>query len=329
VAAVELGLQERDWEESQELEAFLSYPFDIKETIEKRGFCTGAQGMMLLYDLKAKYCSTDASLKIKEFPTTLSMAGRERRDDKSLLTTKEEADLCSIIITARSVMQDELNQRLFVNRPSNSRLVQAYMSKQMPSSLYLTEAQNTLARSLYLKALRDAVSISRVQLRPPSPPHVVKKQKVAPSGGMLFRGEEVVPAADDSPAAVQEGDDFDPVYDEVKRWEYLGREQYNKFYSPDGLLNEFAMMWALRVNFPLHYIIFKMTASHLPHEGNVEQIFSRAGLLADPNLQPAYLGTLVKIGVNKKSYKPPLSAILDKYFEMFRGSGEKEDGMQV
>ena len=72
-----------------------------------------------------------------------------------------------------------------------------------------------------------------------------------------------------------------------------------------------------------------MTACHLPHEGNVEQIFSRAGLLADPNLQPAFLGTLVKVGVNKKSYKPPLSDIRGKYFEMFRGNGEEEDGVEV
>ena len=42
VAASELGLNSLDWEESQELEAFLSYSFDIKDTIEKRGFCTGA-----------------------------------------------------------------------------------------------------------------------------------------------------------------------------------------------------------------------------------------------------------------------------------------------
>ena len=31
------------------------------------------------------------------------------------------------------------------------------------------------------------------------------------------------------------------------------------------LLNEFAMHWALRTRFPLHFVIFKQTASHLPH----------------------------------------------------------------
>lgn len=36
VPASELGLDSDDWEQSQELEAFASYPFDIKETIERR-----------------------------------------------------------------------------------------------------------------------------------------------------------------------------------------------------------------------------------------------------------------------------------------------------
>ena len=37
------------------------------------------------------------------------------------------------------------------------------------------------------------------------------------------------------------------------------------------MLNEFQMMWSLRKRFPLHYIVFKQIASHLPHEANVEQ----------------------------------------------------------
>ena len=40
------------------------------------------------------------------------------------------------------------------------------------------------------------------------------------------------------------------------------------------------MMWALRERFPLH--VFKQAASHLPHEANIEQFFSRAANLSDP-----------------------------------------------
>lgn len=32
------------------------------------------------------------------------------------------------------------------------------------------------------------------------------------------------------------------------------------------VLNEFHMMWTLRDKFPLHFIVFKQTASHIPHE---------------------------------------------------------------
>ena len=76
--------------------------------------------------------------------------------------------------------------------------------------------------------------------------------------------------------------------------------------TSDGLLNEFKMLWHLRHRFPLHFLVFKMTASHLPHEANVEQYFSRAGAISDPNMDPEYLGKLVTVGVNKSRFKPPV-----------------------
>ena len=78
-------------------------------------------------------------------------------------------------------------------------------------------------------------------------------------------------------------------------------------------------MWELRESFPLHFTVFKQTACHLAHEANVEQVFSRAGLLADPNLLvPAHLSTLVMVRFNKNAFKQLLVAIKDKYDEMFR-----------
>ena len=62
----------------------------------------------------------------------------------------------------------------------------------------------------------------------------------------------------------------DPVLDELKRWEGMGLKEYSMFVSEDGLLNEFAMMWALHETFLLHYIVFKQTACHIPQEANVE-----------------------------------------------------------
>ena len=51
----------------------------------------------------------------------------------------------------------------------------------------------------------------------------------------------------------------------------------------------------VRESFPLHFLVFKQMACHLPHEANVEQYFSRAGMLSDPNIDPAYLGVLVMV----------------------------------
>ena len=108
---------------------------------------------------------------------------------------------------------------------------------------------------------------------------------------MLFRGLELMPTVPDSPAIVQADEEatFDPVLDELRRWEGMGVKEYSNFVSADGLLNEFAMMWSLREAFPLHFIIFKQTACHLPHEGNVEQtdLLTRwAALGVGPELGP-------------------------------------------
>jgi hypothetical protein len=89
-----------------------------------------------------------------------------------------------------------------------------------------------------------------------------------------------------------------------------------------GMLNEFAFMWAKRKAFPLHYFVFRQTASHLPHEGNVEQIFSLGGRLSDPNMNPAYLATLVFIGANCKVYMPPTKDIWQRYLRKFTKQGK-------
>ena len=58
---------------------------------------------------------------------------------------------------------------------------------------------------------------------------------------------------------------------------------------------------------------------------NVEQIFSRAKLLSDPNMDPHRLAILVMVAVNKKAYKPSVEAIKDMYYELFRGKPGADD----
>jgi hypothetical protein len=54
--------------------------------------------------------------------------------------------------------------------------------------------------------------------------------------------------------------------------------------TEDGVLNEFEMMWQLRILFPLHFVVFKQTACHLTAEANVKQVFFRAKQLSEVNL---------------------------------------------
>ena len=57
----------------------------------------------------------------------------------------------------------------------------------------------------------------------------------------------------------------------------------------------------------------------------MEQIFSRAGGLTDPNIDQDYLATLVVflVGCKNKAFKPSCDAINAKYYQLFRGKGGK------
>jgi hypothetical protein len=62
--------------------------------------------------------------------------------------------------------------------------------------------------------------------------------------------------------------------------------------------------------------------SLVPVEGNVEQVFSRAGFLADSTSGTEYFSNLVMCGImmNKKAYKPTHAAVEKKYFELYQGN---------
>ena len=85
--------------------------------------------------------------------------------------------------------------------------------------------------------------------------------------------------------------DTDTVTAEAARWAELDKKTIGEFRDGEGIVNEFALMYHVRNSFPLHYIVFKQTASHIPHEGNSEQLFSRSGALSDDNgkMDPARL----------------------------------------
>ena len=79
----------------------------------------------------------------------------------------------------------------------------------MPASTYLSSAQYTLSKTLYMQMLRDAFGISQVPRRPLSPR---KKPKLA-SEGLLFRGSAALPPTEDSPEASTPDTDTTEGYD--------------------------------------------------------------------------------------------------------------------
>ena len=75
------------------------------------------------------------------------------------------------------------------------------------------------------------------------------------------------------------------VSDEIRRWSSLSEGECQRFVSAeDSILNEFEMMWQLRILFPLHFVVFKKTVCHLAAEANVEKVFLRSEQLSEVNL---------------------------------------------
>lgn len=81
----------------------------------------------------------------------------------------------------------------------------------------------------------------------------------------------------------------------------------------------------VRNQFPLHYIVFKQTASHIPHEGNSEQLFSRSGALSDDNgkMDPWRLAVWTSVGVNMATYMPGCKQILERYMLKFAKAAQR------
>ena len=164
--------------------------------------------------------------------------------------------------------------------------------------------------------LREAAKIAGIGLRS-SPPRKVQKTSGSSSLVRNLSDDE-----DDTPAVAPA--DFDTVTEEAARWANLDKKTIREYRDDDGIVNEFALIYHLRHIFPLHFIVLKQTASHLPHEGNSEQLFSRSGSLSDDNgkMDPARLAVWTSIGVNYSTYKPTDQQILERYMLKFSKGGK-------
>ena len=130
-----------------------------------------------------------------------------------------------------------------------------------------------------------------------------------------WRGPQTTPAHTADP-------DSDVVTDEAARWASLDKATARQFKDDERIINEFALLYHVQNQFPLHYIVFKQTASHIPHEGNSEQIFSRSGTLSDDNgkMDAERLAIWTSIGINYDTFRPDVEKILERYlFKKFSG----------
>jgi hypothetical protein len=232
---------------------------------------------MLLHDLMLNFCHHGAMLETLALPAMLKMKDREHFEE-----VKKAESVSTMIHESCRVLKEELQANCCTLRSSNSRMVQLYMSKQMDAKGMLTNEQYELARTLMqwlrntiVKCLIPKSNANKIVQLPTRESSPRKKQKMGvPS---LFLGSSLVEGLKGLPAARTQNDGFDPVTDEIERWERLSQDSFFEFADAGALLNEFAMLWALRERFPLHFIVFKQTACHLSHEANVGQVFSRTG----------------------------------------------------
>jgi hypothetical protein len=313
VPASQIGLTADDWDASLELEAFLDHPFQIKETIEHKGYCTGAQGLYLVHDL-IKGCADDKSLTVKLFPKDAKLESRKRE-----LEVREGSDLYSLTTTARQVLAEECQSRFFGERPSNLRLVQMWMSKQRAPEKWMPQAWQVLAKGLYLKMLRAATKIAGIGEK--ASPCKKQKTAAAASSSSLVRN---LSSDEDELAGTEEGGMVDVVTSEAELWKNIDKATIREFTDKEGLVNEFALVYKMRQTCPLHYIVFKQVSSHLGHEANSEQLFSQSGKLSDDNgkMDPHRLAVWTSIGVNRSIYEPSTKQIMERYFLKFSKGGK-------
>ena len=104
------------------------------------------------------------------------------------------------------------------------------------------------------------------------------------------------------------------------------RSLYEPFTDDQGLINEFALVWNLKDSFPLHFTVFKQTAVHIPHEANVEQVFSTSGILSDPHMSSRNLSNFHhgRTQQNRNIFKPPWQLPLRRYCQKFSKAGKLE-----
>ena len=285
----------------------------MKEVIEKCPTVTAAQSFQLQHQLRRK-CRPDMPLEIVLFPEAIAYKDRRRKP-----ATLSAENLHMLVVEGRREMVTQLTTRFFTHIPSEARLVQLWISKQMPATKVLPEDWVATAEAFYFKWLRETAAIIGAPVRR-SPPRQSKKKRRTSGGGFFDPDSESDHDADDAAADGEEEDaESDVVLVEVAKWKTLSSETIKPFMDRDGLLDEFKLLFSLRDQFPIHFTLFKRLASDLSHEANAESTFSLSGSLSNSNTQtdPSFLSTCVRINKNKDVFNPESATVFKAYRHKF------------
>ena len=230
------------------------------------------------------------------------------------------------------------------------------MSKQYPMEEWAPQNWLFMAKGYYLQMLRDAAVIERLE-HTTRPQELVPAAAQLPSDGGLFRfgrsaalsitctnpstGTVALPNSSTATTATATATDAeglpqanpmlyeanDVVTEEAERWVRLDKWSIREVTDVDGVVNEMALLYKLRREFPLHFRVFKQVSSHIPHEANTERLFSLAGNLSDDNTKmcPDNLATWTSVGANMNNiYLPSVDQVMKRYFLLFSNAGPSQ-----
>ena len=320
VTTSQIGLSSEQYEESLQLEAHLKYAYEVKETIEKVKTATPAQAYQLLKNVRD---ACDAPLHCLDFPATARLQDRQRKEQPEATLP---ASLSPSIRIARKILQSELDERIFGSgldeRPSESRLVGIYMSKQVPASQVLPGTLVPVARALYMGYLQRATVVVG---QPAHTPNNITTSRTAPRSANTARPaphKKIKTSLFSQAAASPQAQQASAWEIEATGWASLPQQTVQRFVDCNtGLLDEFALVFSVRAQFPLHYTVFQQTACHSASEGNAETLFALSKNLTDPNMYPSMLIALTKIRGNKHAYKPAAKDVMERYYQKYGESG--------
>ena len=140
-------MSEDRWLETIKLEAVCWRPYALAKAIEKNRRLTGGQGIQMIRQWQA---NLHIALEVYDFPKPAKLRHRDRR----LPPLRHRDDSYSGTKQFQDVAYDQVEDRWATKMPSKTRMIQLYMSKQVPIGDVMPEEWVPTAKVFYVRALR-------------------------------------------------------------------------------------------------------------------------------------------------------------------------------